>query len=810
MHLKHGMVKWQVPFLALLSLIPAASAKGQSQSLSSEGTIFGRPYVAIGYDVKPILPSRSDEPWFPTLYNPPTTELVFEPPSLRPEALALKNGLLYIAGDWNETQNQIAVCTTNSWGEIVFDHVIEHPLTNPPPTTTPNNQWWGPEGMTFNTGATGIGAGGSLLVTIDDQQAGIGNTFATVDRTTGVLANLSAMVAADDIAYGPASHRFYLLISVPNSVQVLDANMTPTGASWATPARSRGMTVVSAAFGQALTGDMTLTGDIILVICKEDPDAIPPLKNRLVAYKSDGTQIGDIQDVSWIDSALDNSSQGGTMPGPHEMEAIVVDEANGVIYIGDEAARAVYAVKVVTPATATTSGPVLGRTWQARGNFVELGMPSRSGEPWYATLSGQVNDPPKLRPEAMAFRNGSLYVAGDWNETQNQIGVYATTPNGSLAYTSSIQMPIMNPPPNPNTANNTLWGPEGLTFNTSAAGYGASASALVTVEDQQYLLNGNTRALLNPVTGALSDFGKFTSVVGALSPDDIAYGAMTNRFYVLGDPDIMQVWTSANPPVYAGTQYLLPQRSKGVAVISPTFAQFLLNNPAITQECLLVVAKGSVGSSAAPNNRFYVLTTAGAVLGQQDMLWTREAFPGQPLQEFEAVAVDEANRVIYIGDEKAGGIFSLTVPTALAITTPSPLPNAAEGAAYNQVIAATGGTPPYTFTQTGGIMPMGLSLSTGGQIPGSPSQCGVFNFDVQVTDAAMSTASQSYSLTVLPSGIPGDMDDSGNLDGLDVQRFSAALLGIGTNAEACSGDMNADFVVNTLDVPDFVTALLAG
>jgi hypothetical protein len=810
MHLKHAMVKWQRLVLALVSLIPVAVANGQSKSLSAEGTIFGRPYVAIGYDVKPIIPSRSDEPWFPTLYNPPITELVLEPPSLRPEALALKDGLLYVAGDWNETQNQIAVCTTNTWGEITLDHVIEHPLTNPPPTTTPNNQWWGPEGMTFNTGATGIGAGGSLLVTIDDQQAGIGNTFATVDRATGALANLSATVAADDIAYGPASHNFYLLISVPNSVQVLDANMTPTGVSWATPARSRGMTVVSAAFGRALTGDMTLTGDIILVVCKEDPNAIPPLKNRLVAYTSNGTQIGTIQDISWIDASLDNSSQGGTVPGPHEMEAIVVDEANGVIYIGDEAARAVYAVKVVTPATGTTSGPVLGRTWQARGNYVELGMPSRSGEPWYPSLSGQVNDPPKLRPEGMAYRDGMMYVAGDWNETQNQIGVYTTTPDGSLAYSSSIQLPIPNPPPNPNLANNTLWGPEGLTFNTSAAGYGASASALVTVEEQQYLLNGNTRALLNPVTGVLSDFGKFTSVVGAMSPDDIAYGAMTNRFYVVGDPDIMQVWTSDNPPVYAGTQYALPQRSKGVAVISPTFAQFLLNNPAITQECLLVVAKGLVGSNTAPNNRLYVITTAGAVLGQQDMLWTREAFPGQPLQEFEAVAVDEANHVIYIGDEKAGGIFSLTVPMALSITTPSPLPNAAEGAAYNQAVAATGGTPPYSFTQTSGLMPAGLSILTSGQIPGSPSQCGVFIFDVQVTDAAMSTASRSYSLTVLPSGMPGDMDDSGSLDGLDVQRFTAALLGIGTDADECAGDMNADFLVNTLDVPDFVTALLAG
>lgn len=810
MQLRSGSYSWLLVFGGISLVVPAADATAQSDSLSAEGTIYGKPYAAIGYDVKGILPSRNNETWFPTLYNPPLTELVFEPPSLRPEALALKDGYLYIAGDWNETQNQIAVCTTNFWGEIVLDHVIEQPLSTPPPTAMPNNQWWGPEGMTFNTGATGIGAGGSLLVTIDDQQAGIGNTFATMHPVTGALASFQATVATDDIAYGPTSHHFYLLVSVPNSVQVLDANMVPTGVTWPTPPRSRGMTVVSAAFGQALTGDMTLTGDIILVVCREDPDAIPPFKNRLVAYKSDGTQIGAIQDISWIDASLDNSSQGGTRPGPHEMEAIVVDEPNGVIYIGDEAARAVYAVKAITPQTGVTSGPIMGRTWQAKGNFVELGMPARNAEPWFASLSGQMNDPPKLRPEGLAFRNGTLYVSGDWNETQNQIGVYSAAADGTLTYASSIQLPVGNPPPNPNVANNTFWGPEGLTFNTSASGYGASASALVTVEDNQFLLFGNTRALLDPVTGVLSGFGTFASVVGALSPDDIAYGAMTNRFYVLGDPDIMQIWTSANPPAYAGTQYALPQRSKGVTVISPSFAQFLLNNPSITQESLLVVAKGQVGSNLAPNNRLIVLTTAGAVLAEQDMLWTRDAFPGQPLQEFEAVAVDEANRVIYIGDEKVGGIFSLTVPTQLTITTPSPLPSAIENAPYNQSIAASGGTAPYSFAISAGALPGGLTLFPGGLVGGVPAQCGVFAVDVQVTDTAMNTAMASFSLTVTPSGLPGDMDDNGVRDGRDIQRFVGAILGTGSDADQCSADMTADFLVDDFDVPDFVAAILAG
>lgn len=793
-----------------LFLLAGEASVAQSTSLSAEGTIYGRPYVAIGYDVKATFPSRSDEPWFPSLYNPPIVELVLEPPSLRPEALAFRGGLLYVGGDWNETQNQIGVFSTNSWGEIEFDHVIELPLSNPPPVAAPNNQWWGPEGLTFDTGATGIGAGGDLLVSIDDQQAAAGgDTFATIDRVTGVQSNRLVIPTADDIAFGPSTGLYFVLVSTPNSIHVYSGNMVATGLSWPVPPRARGLTVVSASFGRQLTGDMTLTGDILLVVCKEDVGVVPAMKNRLVAYRSDGTQIGAIQDVSWIDASLDNSSNGGTTPGPHEMEAIVVDEASGVIYIGDEAARAIYSIKAVTTETATVIGSLLGQTWQARGHYVEVGLPSRSGEPWYASLAGQVNNPPKLRPEGLAFRNGLLYVSGDWNETQNQIGVFTAGADGTLTYSSSISLPIGNPPPSPSSVNNTLWGPEGLTFNTGTTGYGASASALVTVEDAQYLLGGNTRCLINPITGVSSDFGTFASVVGAVSPDDISYGPALNRFYVLGDPDILQIWTTTHPPTYTGSQFALPLRSKGVSAISAEFARFLTGNPTLNQESLLVVAKGQVGSNTAPHNRLYVLSTTGAVLAQQDMLWTRDAFPGQALQEFEAIAVDEANRVVYIGDEKAGGIISLTLPSPLSITTPSTLPGATESSPYNQSIAANGGTPPYTFSHSGGMVPGGIALSPAGVLNGAPQECGVFAFNIEVMDATLATDSQAFSLTVMPFGPAGDMDESGTIDSLDIQRFTFALVGTGTAADDCAADLNADFLVNESDVAPFIAAVLA-
>ena len=96
---------------------------------------------------------------------------------------------------------------------------------------------------------------------------------------------------------------------------------------------------------------------------------------------------------------------------------------------------------------------------------------------------------------------------------------------------------------------------------------------------------------------------------------------------------------------------------------------------------------------------------------------------------------------------------NLEVPTApaLSITTTS-LPAGAVGAAYTQTtLTASGGTPPYTWSLTGGTLPEGLSLNaTTGEISGTPIALGTANLTVQVGDAATpaQTASQALSLTV--------------------------------------------------------------
>ena len=98
---------------------------------------------------------------------------------------------------------------------------------------------------------------------------------------------------------------------------------------------------------------------------------------------------------------------------------------------------------------------------------------------------------------------------------------------------------------------------------------------------------------------------------------------------------------------------------------------------------------------------------------------------------------------------------------ALTVTTSS-LPGGTVGTAYSQALAASGGTPPYTWALATGTLPAGLTLSTGGTISGTPSAAGSSTFTVRATDSASQSATASLTvtinapaLTVATSSLPG-------------------------------------------------------
>jgi len=101
----------------------------------------------------------------------------------------------------------------------------------------------------------------------------------------------------------------------------------------------------------------------------------------------------------------------------------------------------------------------------------------------------------------------------------------------------------------------------------------------------------------------------------------------------------------------------------------------------------------------------------------------------------------------YGANNSQAAVTSLSV---LRITTAS-MPNGVTGTVYDVALAASGGTPPYTWSLAkGASLPAGLSLSAAGAITGTPASAGTTTFAVTVTDASSpaQTQSKQESITI--------------------------------------------------------------
>jgi hypothetical protein len=93
------------------------------------------------------------------------------------------------------------------------------------------------------------------------------------------------------------------------------------------------------------------------------------------------------------------------------------------------------------------------------------------------------------------------------------------------------------------------------------------------------------------------------------------------------------------------------------------------------------------------------------------------------------------------------GSTGLSVAGSLTITTAS-LPTASVNLAYTANLAASGGTPPYTWSIASGALPAGLALTPStGAITGTPTATGTSNFTVSVTAGGQSVT-KALSITV--------------------------------------------------------------
>ena len=118
--------------------------------------------------------------------------------------------------------------------------------------------------------------------------------------------------------------------------------------------------------------------------------------------------------------------------------------------------------------------------------------------------------------------------------------------------------------------------------------------------------------------------------------------------------------------------------------------------------------------------------------------------------------------------------FFLLAATALVYVTGAGATSVNPG---EDQLSASGGTAPYAFAVTSGVLPAGVTLDSSGYLSGVPASAGSFTFTVRVTDAHSSTGSRTYTLDINLQTL--NVDPSTLQDATAGAAYTAQLTGVG-------------------------------
>ena len=164
--------------------------------------------------------------------------------------------------------------------------------------------------------------------------------------------------------------------------------------------------------------------------------------------------------------------------------------------------------------------------------------------------------------------------------------------------------------------------------------------------------------------------------------------------------------------------------------------------------------------------------TGAAVSPRIDML------AGSPIVAWSEVQLGTMRQVY--AKKWTGADWASVSATGLSVATAS-LPPTTATAAYSQTLAASGGTPPYTWAITSGALPAGLTLASGtGIISGTSTTAASSSFTVQATDSVAATATQA--LSILVNAVPAVSTSSPMPGGTTGVAYSQTLANSGGTA----------------------------
>jgi hypothetical protein len=206
-----------------------------------------------------------------------------------------------------------------------------------------------------------------------------------------------------------------------------------------------------------------------------------------------------------------------------------------------------------------------------------------------------------------------------------------------------------------------------------------------------------------------------------LNADGVVSGTPTEAGTFTFDPEVND---AESPPV--GSSHAVTLTVNPAAPLAVTTTSLPGADNGINYDVQLTATGGTspytwtLESGSLPPG-FHLLAD-GELLGSYDQLQSVTA-------TFTVQATDSGSPA-----QTATKQLTLTGYGPPTITT-SALPNATVGTAYREQLTESGGESPYTWTQVGGQLPPGLTLSAGGVVSGTPTQAGTFTFSPKVTDS---------------------------------------------------------------------------
>ena len=461
------------------------------------------------------------------------------------------------------------------------------------------------------------------------------------------------------------------------------------------------------------------------------------------------------------------------------------DEISGSTFTSDQA----YTLSVVAP-TITISPSSLANT--TVGNTYSQTFTASGGAAPY-TYSNVGSLPPSLTLDATGNLTGTITA----NATPASITVRATdsySSTGDVTYTLNIAQPTITVVPS--TLGN---GSVGTTYTATISATGGYTPYTFLVTSGTLPANIALNSITGNITGtptangtstfAITAYDSYGSpgsqsyTVGVVSPTiTIAPATVANGVVGVGYTEVITAtggvapysWTQNNPLPYGlnligntavgntGTVSLtgIPTASGvynfGIVAIDSYGTEGVGNTYVVDMALPTITVSPSLLSNATTGAAYtanitasggtgnYVFSVTGGTLPPNLTLAnTTGVLSGIPLANstanFTITAYDSYN-------SPGSRSYSLTTvdPAVLISHTPANL-SGVVGVAYTQTFSSTGGTGPYTYSVTSGNLPANVSLSTLGNLTGTPTANGNSTFTITSTDSFASQGSFTYA-----------------------------------------------------------------